>query len=1203
MNGRASRFIDVFKFELNFHRRQNLVYVLSGVFFVIAFMATVTPNVSLVGGIDNININSPYRVMMTLSSLTLLTIFGAIAFTASAITRDQDLGVAELFYTTPVRKFDYLYGRFFGSVLFTFLLYFGGLAGILIGELMPWLDQERIGMTSISAYLFTSTVIVLPNLFVFSCIFFCIATLTRSTMATYASAVALLMISLVIDTFTEKDTVALTSIFDPFGVTALEEVTRYWTVFEKNSRIPSLEGKLLVNRMLWIGIGLIFLVASYRFFSFSLDKAHKTKRKQLLDEPIVATPKLSRAMPVVTRDFGLRTSLFQYWSQMKLEVRNIVFSIPFVVLLLLGVLMVVGNALGNLGDLFGTAVYPTTNIMVRIINGAFSLSLIFVLIYYAGELMVRERQVRISEILDAMPQSNWVMMAAKFSGLIVVLVSMLTFAMLGAIAVQIFKGFYDIDVLHYLQGLFFFFQFPLYFMVVMVVFFYVVSRNKYFAMFMMVIYFLATFLLPNIGMENYLYRGRQLNATYSDFTGYSQNLVPYLWQTIYWSLFGCLLLLATYLLWPRGVEDSWSTRIRLVRQRSSRNIQMAIVIVSIAWIGTGGYIFYNTNILNEFESNKIIESRTADYEKKYKQYESRPRPVITDVFADVSIYPEEREVFLKGYYEMENRSKNQIVDFHLTYNSKVSIDSFELPGATLVTDDQELGFRIYRFDEPMNPGEVVRALFTVSWRTPGFANNGHSLKVTDNGTFVNNYDFFPIPGYLKGAELQDNNIRRKHELPPVQRAFSIDDKSAWMRNGLGNVDRVNFETIVSTSVDQIAVAPGYLQKEWRQDGRRYFHYKMDAPIWNFYSYMSADYKRKTDRWNNVDIEVYYLHDYNVDVMIDATKQSLDYFVANFSPYQYRQFRILEFPAYQGVFAQSFPNTVPFSEGIGFVADLRDKTKIDYVYYVTAHELAHQWWAHQVLGADVQGSSMIVESLAQYSALMVMEARYGKETMKRFLEFELDRYLRDRGGESIEELPLVLVENQPYIHYRKGSVVLYALQDYIGADAVNRALARFIKDHAFKGPPYPTSKQLVAEIRRVSPPEYQNLITDLFEKIVLYDLKVADAKVKQLGNGEFEVNIDVEARKIEASGTGEEHQVPISTWVDIGIFGDDEGELGVPETLLLEKFEMTERRKTYTFHVHKEPRRVGIDPLNKLIDRDPSDNLMDVGEIRGDEAAG
>jgi len=342
--------------------------------------------------------------------------------------------------------------------------------------------------------------------------------------------------------------------------------------------------------------------------------------------------------------------------------------------------------------------------------------------------------------------------------------------------------------------------------------------------------------------------------------------------------------------------------------------------------------------------------------------------------------------------------------------------------------------------------------------------------------------------------LQDNNDRRKYDLPPIERMAPIDDDRARQRVAFNSSRRVGFEAIVSTSADQIAIAPGYLQASRTEGDRRYFHYRMDAPIWNFFSFMSADYQVARDRWKDVAIEVYYIHDYNVDVMIESTKDSLDYFTRHFSPYQYRQFRIMEFPRFQGVFAQSFPNTIPFSEAIGFTADLRDPANINYVYYVTAHELAHQWWAHQVLGADVQGQTMIVETLAQYSALMVMKAKYGEAYMKRFLAYELDQYLQGRGGEMIDEMPLNLVENQAYIHYRKGSVVLYALQDYIGEDKLNLALSRFIDRFAFRGPPFPTTRELIDEIRRVADDDVQELITDLVERIVLFDLRVADSTV-------------------------------------------------------------------------------------------------------------
>ncbi|HEU4522122.1 MAG TPA: M1 family aminopeptidase, partial [Thermoanaerobaculia bacterium] len=315
----------------------------------------------------------------------------------------------------------------------------------------------------------------------------------------------------------------------------------------------------------------------------------------------------------------------------------------------------------------------------------------------------------------------------------------------------------------------------------------------------------------------------------------------------------------------------------------------------------------------------------------------------------------------------------------------------------------------------------------------------------------------------------------------------------------------------------------------------------------------------------------------------AVKKSLDYFTANFSPYQHTQVRILEFPRYAR-FAQSFPNTIPFSESIGFIADLRDEESLDYVFYVTAHEVAHQWWAHQVIGARVKGVTMITETLAQYSALMVQEKEYGREQMRKFLRHELNGYLAGRGGELIEEQPLLRVENQPYIHYRKGSLAMYALRDAIGEENVNAALRDIIREWGFKGPPYVRTVELIAAFRRHAPADRQSLITDLFETITLYENKATDVTSKKLADGRYQVTIAAESKKLRADGRGVETEVPVDDWIDVGALDEKD------KALLVESRRVASPRATFEIIVPTLPGKAGIDPLNKLIDRNPVDNV-------------
>jgi len=304
-------------------------------------------------------------------------------------------------------------------------------------------------------------------------------------------------------------------------------------------------------------------------------------------------------------------------------------------------------------------------------------------------------------------------------------------------------------------------------------------------------------------------------------------------------------------------------------------------------------------------------------------------------------------------------------------------------------------------------------------------------------------------------------------------------------------------------------------------------------------------------------------------------------------------RILEFPRYAS-FAQSFANTIPYSEAIGFIADLRNKEDVDYVFYVTAHEMAHQWWAHQVIGANVQGATMLVESLAQYSALMVMEKEYGREHLRRFFKDELDNYLRARRGEQIEELPLFRVENQAYIHYRKGALVFYRLREEIGEQALNRALKRFLQDKAYQAPPYTTSKELLSYIRAEASADKQDLITDLFEKIVFYDNRVLEASAKQRTDGQWDVTIKLHLAKLEADGKGRETARTFEEPVEIAVFARPAGAKEADEEVLFsEKRRLQGAEPVLTITVKEKPFEVGVDPYNKMIDRVSSDNRKQI----------
>jgi aminopeptidase N len=270
-----------------------------------------------------------------------------------------------------------------------------------------------------------------------------------------------------------------------------------------------------------------------------------------------------------------------------------------------------------------------------------------------------------------------------------------------------------------------------------------------------------------------------------------------------------------------------------------------------------------------------------------------------------------------------------------------------------------------------------------------------------------------------------------------------------------------------------------------------------------------------------------------------------------------------------------------------------------VYYVVAHEMGHQWWAHQVIGADMQGATLLSESLAQYSALMVMEKEYGRDLMRKFLKYEMDQYLRSRGRERHKEEPLMKVEvEQGYIHYNKASVVLYYLKEMIGEDAVNRALRQVLQRYGYQPPPYPTSYALVDALREETPPQFQYLIKDLFEDITLFSNRTQEATAVKRADGRYDVTLQVEARKFKADAKGNEVEVPVDDWIDIGAFAKPEKGHQYGRTLYRERVHVAGNKATYTFATAELPDVAGIDPFLLLIDRVPDDNTKKVTLVSG-----
>jgi ABC-2 type transport system permease protein len=1147
-------------------------------------------------GSGKVWVDSPYAIAQTFAFLGMVSLTVIAAVMGRAVQQDFEYRTESFFFTAPIRKLDYLGGRFVGAVAVLVVILSSIPIGSALGLLLPGIDPDRVGPPRILAYLIPYATTLVPNVIVLGGFFFCLAALTRRMLPVYVGSVLLLLGYLAAQgLLRDMDNKTLAVLLDPFGVTATSKLTEYWPISERNTRLVPITGFLLWNRLLWLALGAAVLGACslrFRFTQPSTRQRRRPGRETRLARTASAAPASTVRAPTVTpapvRPWRLLPGMV--WLNFRETVKNVYFA----VIALAGVLFCVTVSTTS-GSIFGTSTWPVTYQMLEIVSGTFAVFMLVIITFYAGELAWREREARLDQIHDALPIPTWLPFAAKLLALMLVPVVLQAVLMLTGLGIQTAKGYHRHEPGLYLHWLFGLDLVDYWLVCVLALTVHSLVNQKYFGHFVMIVYFIAVSFSTLLGFEHNLYKyGANGTFTYSDMNAFGPFLVRVRFFQAYWAAAALLLAVAAYLFWPRGTAIGRRARLTVARRRFTGPVALTTAFGALAMAGLGAFIFYNTNVVNPYLTAYDRQQRQADYEKRYKTLAKAPQPKIVAVNVAVDLYPSAQRVRMKGRYTLENRTSQPIETIHLTLlqGDRLVIHALD-PGApsTLVTDDMKTGVRSYRLASPLQPAGRLDLAFDLEVPTHGFTNNGATTDVVANGSFVNGQSVLPFIGYQERGELATDSDRKKFGLAPKERMRARDDPVGLGQNALAtDADFIAFEATIGTDADQWAIAPGYLQREWTQAGRRYFTYRMDAPILDFFAFQSARYAVKEDRWHDVAIEIYYQpgHEYNLERMIAATKAGLDYYTAQFGPYQYRQFRIIEFPRY-AAFAQSFPNTVPYSEGIGFIARVRDgdPDDIDYPYYVTAHELAHQWWGHQVPGANVQGDTMLVETLAQYSALMVMKRKYGDAKMQRFLRYELDRYLIGRSTEQKKELPLAQVENQDYIHYRKGSLVMYALADYVGEDNLNRAIRAYRDRWAFKGPPYSTTKDLLREIRAVTPPKFAYVIDDFFDTITLYDNRALSASAKALPDGRYAVTLKVFAKKLTADELGRESDAPLHDFIDIGVLDADN------EPLFLEKRELAAEQATFSVVVAKKPVRAGIDPYNKLIDRRARDNTVAV----------
>jgi ABC-type transport system involved in multi-copper enzyme maturation permease subunit len=1212
------KFWKIFRFEVAYQVRRPWPWLSMAALAVFAFVSTRVAIVPVTLPQDFI-LNSPFIIAATSVFSCQIWLLLAPAVAGEAAARDVHTGMYPLTYTSPVSKAEYLGGRFLAAFALHALILLAVQVGSLLAAYAPGVNPEIIGPFRPAAYLAAYGFIGLTNAFIATTFQFSAALLSGRPIASYVGSMALFFLSYPVTItlyFSGLGEPALLA--DPIGVMAImNEMMSNWTLVEKNVRMFTLEGPMLWNRLLWLGIALVTIAFIYLRYRF----AHRTETNLLSRltrrfERTAPTPpspdtlpaRIAISVPRVRRSFGFAT----HWRQTLAIARSSFWMIaknPAGLFLLVAFPMFLVLVLTVESEHWGVPLLPRTGYLLTehltspLTQAAdFRVIIPLLIAYFAGELVWRERDAGLSEKVDATPVPEWVLFGGKFLGLSLVLVALMAMMTVAGMFVQVMAGFHDFQIDLYLKVLFGL-QLPEYLLFAMLALMvHVVANQKYVGLLVsLVAYFLIIF-SPFLGFEhNLLVYAASPGWSFTDMRGFSGSVGPWLWFKLYWGAWALLLAVVARLLWVRGRESGFGARLKIARLRFNRATSATSATVATAAtvaitfgliLALGGFIFYNTNVLNEYITDGELVQRRADYERRYGKYEGIPQPQRTATKLRIEIHPGRRAATIRGSYRLVNRGVAPIGSVHLEPAFHVDTRvTFDRPARVAVADEK-LGHFIYALDEPLQPGGSLTLNFDVRLERRGFRNSGlrasgAGAAIVENGSYFTS-GALPVIGYQPLRELWSADDRRKHGLPRQVTLAAPGDIDPH----LASVPPATFEAIIGTDANQVAVAPGELRRTWSEGGRRYFHYGSGLPINGTEAFFSADYAVHRERWKHVDLQVFVHpgHREHLERLLRSVRASLDYYSAQFGPYPYRFLQIVEQPGNFLGMGVDGSGVVTGGEGF-FLLDPRGDG-FDAIFEIAAHEMGHQWWGVQLKPALAEGGGVISESLAWYSAMQLVKNVKDREALRRFMSVmrQPNPWPPIRTG-----LPLLRAMD-PWANYRKGPYAMHALSEYVGEARVNGALRTLVEKKASS---LATTLDLYRELQAVTPDSLKPLLADLFERNTFWTFDTKQAAAVQTSAGSWQVTMEVEAHKVVADSAGKEAEVPIKEMIEIGIFAPARpGEiLGKP--LYVRKHRVRSGKQAITVVVPEKPARGGIDPYN-LLDWEEGDNIeaIEINEAPG-----
>ena len=230
-----------------------------------------------------------------------------------------------------------------------------------------------------------------------------------------------------------------------------------------------------------------------------------------------------------------RAGWSQLWALAKFDVAAAIRSPAFIVLLGIGFI----NAIASLwfaDELYGNTIYPVTRVMIETLQGSFTIIPLIIAIYYAGELVWRDRDRRMHEIIDSTPAPDWAFVVPKILAISLVLFATLAASTLAAIAVQALKGYFHFELGKYLAWYVLPTTVGVVMFAVLAIFMQTLVPQKALGWLLMLLFLVAQVSLDRLGFQHNLYQYASNPGTpLSDMNGQGDFARYAWWFRAYWT--------------------------------------------------------------------------------------------------------------------------------------------------------------------------------------------------------------------------------------------------------------------------------------------------------------------------------------------------------------------------------------------------------------------------------------------------------------------------------------------------------------------------------------------------------------------------------------------------------------------------------------------------------------------------------------------